>query len=86
MVRQSIYAILDEPLSQAFGFPLAPAWLRQWLPIGLKQGLAVQRLLPPRRTPYQFTKVRNHTYPNGFTVATLGPTQPVAVQELEQEK
>ncbi len=85
-VRQGIYALLDEPLRQAFGFPQAPAWLRQFVPSALKQGLAVQRLLPPRRTPYHFTKVPNRTYPDGFTVATLGPTHPVVVQEPEQEK
>lgn len=85
-VRQGIYALLDEPLRQAFGFPQAPAWLRQFVPRALKQGLSVQRLLPPRRAPYHFTKVPNRTYPDGFTVATLGPTHPVAVQELEQEK
>lgn len=85
-VRQGIYALLDEPLRQAFGFPQAPGWLRQFVPGALKQGLSVQRLLPPRRTPYHFTKVPNRTYPDGFTVATLGPTHPVVVQEPEQEK
>lgn len=85
-VRQGIYALLDEPLRLAFGFPQAPAWLRQFVPGALKQGLSAQRFLPPRRRPYHFTKVPNRTYPNGFTVATLGPTHPVVVQEPEQEK
>lgn len=84
-VRQGIYALLDEPLRQAFGFPQTPAWVRQTLPMGLQLALAGQRLLPPRRTPYHFTKVPNRTYPEGFTVATLGPTHPVAVKEVEQK-
>lgn len=83
-VRQGIYAILDEPLRQAFGFPKAPDWLRHALPTGLKAVVAGQRLLPPRRTPYHFTQVSNRTYPHGFTVATLGPTQPVDIPQSER--
>lgn len=81
--RQGIYALLDEPLRQAFGFPPAPAWLRQFLPQGLKGALAVQRLLPPRRQPYHFTEVANRTYPHGHTLAALGPTHAVDLDDTQ---
>jgi hypothetical protein len=80
-VRQGIYALLDEPLRQAFGFPQAPGWLRRLLPAGLKLAKQIQRLRPPRRTPYHFTEEPNRTYPAGYTVAALGPERPVDVVE-----
>jgi hypothetical protein len=80
-VRQGIYALLDEPLRQAFGFPRAPAALRWLLPRALNLSKRVQRLLPPRRSPYHFTEVPNRTYPDGFTLEALGPDRPVDVTE-----
>jgi hypothetical protein len=85
-VRRGIYALLDEPLRQAFGFPQTPAWLCRFVSLGLKVALAGQRLLPPRRKPYHFTQVANRTYPSGYTLATLGPTQSTAVPETDQQK
>ena len=85
-VRQGIYALLDEPLRQAFGFPRAPGWLRASLPQGLKGTLSGQRLLPPRRQPYHFTEVANRTYPQGHTLATLGPTHPVDAEGAQQHE
>ena len=82
-VRQGIYALLDEPLRQAFGFPRAPAWLHQRLPQGLKGALSLQQLLPPRRRPYHFTEVANRTYPHGHTLASLGPTHLVTIEDTQ---
>lgn len=85
-VRQGIYALLDEPLRESFGFQPAPSWLRQCLPLALKGALASQRLFPPRRQPYHFTEAANRTYPRGHTLATLGPTHPVDVEETQPDE
>jgi hypothetical protein len=80
-VRQSIYALLDEPLRQAFGFPPAPVLLRVSLPAVLKVAKYGQRLSPARQTPYHFTQVRNRTYPNGYALDRLGPDQVVDIPD-----
>lgn len=79
VVRQGIYALLDEPLRQAFGFPQVSGFLRVALPALLNIAKQGQRLLPPRRSPYHFTQAPNRTYPNGYSLDTLGPDQPVEI-------
>ncbi len=78
LVRQAIYALLDEPLRATFGYP-APAPLVQPLTRGgLKLAARIIRLLPPRRKPYSRTQDRNRTYPKGYRIETLGATEPIA--------
>lgn len=85
-VRQGIYALLDEPLRLAFGFPVPAGWLRWCAPQGLHMALASHRFLPPRRQPYHFTQVANRTYPQGYRLAALGPTRAVDVVETAEEE
>ena len=50
-VRAAIYAMLDEPLIKAFGFP-RPSRIMGWLvPAVLRLRARVLRWLPPRRRP-----------------------------------
>jgi len=80
IVRYSIYAMLDEAMIAAFGFPQPLPLTRPLVQAALKlRGRAV-RLLPPRREPHFFTDSRNRTYPRGYRISDLGPPRLVAAE------
>jgi ER-bound oxygenase mpaB/B'/Rubber oxygenase, catalytic domain len=85
VVRYAIYAMLDDDMIAAFGFPkplpLTRPLLRRalWL-----RGRAV-RWLPPLREPHFFTDDRNRTHPDGYEIAGLGPRRLVAAEKRRQE-
>ena len=69
----AVYAMMDDPLLDAFGFPRpfpAVRWLVQG---GLRARARVVRWLPERRRPFLRTKVRHPTYPQGYGIEELGP-------------
>jgi hypothetical protein len=73
LARQAIYALMDDPLREAFGYP--PAWLpMRWAVLGgAKIYARLGRFLPGRRTVYLFTSQKNRTYPAGYELEALGP-------------
>jgi len=74
MVRQGIYALLDEPLRIAFGFPKASRALTKAIEFGLSTRAGfIRELLSPRSKAYSFTKVPNRTYTSGYQIEALGP-------------
>ncbi len=73
IVRRAIYALLDDPLREAFGFPKQPAWFVTALKKLLRLRAHLVKLLPPRRTPYLYTRLKNPTYPQGYRIDELGP-------------
>ncbi|MBX3080018.1 MAG: DUF2236 domain-containing protein [Anaerolineae bacterium] len=75
LVKIGIYALLDEPLRKAFGFPAQPAWLRWTLERVMRLRAFAIQFLPVRRRPFLFTKQKNRTYPRGYQIETLGPTE-----------
>jgi hypothetical protein len=77
--RRAIYAIMDDALITAFGFP------RPW---GLTRGLVRATLklrgwlsgwLPARKKPRLRTEMGHPSYPSGYVIENLGPK--VEVQE-----
>ncbi len=73
IVRRGIYALLDDEMLDAFGFPRPAATTRTAVQGLLKlRGRAV-RWLPARRTPNFFTDRRNRTHPDGYAIGKLGP-------------
>ncbi len=78
MVKQGIYALLDEPLRQAFGYPQPSPVVRALTLGGLKLAAKVIRLFPPRTAPYRRTKEPNRTYPEGYEIDKLGAHPPIA--------
>jgi ER-bound oxygenase mpaB/B'/Rubber oxygenase, catalytic domain len=72
-LRPGIYALMDEPLLNAFGFPHPPRWLRRLVAGGLRLRARVLRHLPPRRSPRLYTEQRQRTYPSGYAIEDLGP-------------
>lgn len=72
-IEPAIYALLDDRMLQAFGFPQAPALLRFVATTSLKLRGRVLRLLPPQKQADFFTDSRVRSYPNGYNISDLGP-------------
>ena len=68
-----IYAMLDDPLLEAFGFPKPPLRLRQLVHGLLRARAKMLRLLPERNRPNLRTGPRKPTYPRGYRIEHLGP-------------
>jgi len=73
MVREVVYALVDEPLAKAFGFPKGNAVLGGCVHIGLKIAAKILRYMPPRREPFRYTQAPNRSYPQGYDLEKLGP-------------
>ena len=75
IVRYSIYALLDDAMLSAFGFPRPLPGTRALLRAGLKARGALVRTMPPRRKAHFFTDDRNRTHPKGYEIGALGPAK-----------
>jgi hypothetical protein len=75
-VEWSIYAILEEPLLVAFGFPSPPRLLRGVVAGSLRMRGRLLRLLPRRTRPVLRTSMCPRSYPEGYDVTRLGPPHP----------
>jgi hypothetical protein len=67
------YALMDEPLLDAFGFPHPNPVFRALVRGGLKARARVERFLPARTEPRlarDLPQIRS--YPHGYDVAELG--------------
>lgn len=73
LVRRTIYALLDEPVLRAFGFPCPSALLRRVVETLLRLRGHIARLLPARRQPRLRTGLRHRSYPHGYRIEELGP-------------
>jgi mpaB/rubber oxygenase-like protein len=70
---QAIYALMDDALLDAFGFPRPPRALRRAVETALRTRGRVVALLPPRRRPRLRTRRRTRTYGRDWRLETLGP-------------
>jgi len=84
VVRYSIYAMLDDSMIEAFGFPKPLPMSRSLLRFGLRMRGHVVRWLPPRREPHFFTDDRNRTHPQGYEISKLGPPRLVAAEKRSE--
>lgn len=73
LVNLGIYAMLDEPMLKAFGFPKPPKFMPSMVELSLKMRGKFIRFLPPRKEPHFFTMGRIRSYPNGYKLTDLGP-------------
>ncbi len=69
----AVYALMDDPLREAFGFPNAPTALKKVVAGALRARSAAVRLLPERQKPFLRTQMRHRSYPNGYKIEELGP-------------
>ncbi len=80
-----VYAMMDDPLREAFHFPKPPAVVKALVTSSLKlRGLAV-RILPPRHHPRQRTAMRHRSYPNGYQIEELGPAVPASARAQKSD-
>jgi hypothetical protein len=70
---QAIYALMDDRLLDAFGFPHPPRALRTAVETSLRARARFVALLPPRRRPRRRTRRRTRTYGREWQLETLGP-------------
>jgi len=70
---QAIYALMDEPLLDAFGFPYPPRALRTAIETTLRGRARVVASLPARRRPRLRTRRRTRTYGRDWRLERLGP-------------
>jgi hypothetical protein len=73
VVRSTIYALLDEPLIDAFGFSRPSNVMRRLVPAILRLRAGIAAFSPPRRHPRLRTQMRHPTYPDGYVIEHLGP-------------
>jgi hypothetical protein len=72
MLKPSVYALLDDKILEACGFPCAPRLLCSFVAMSLKLRGKVLRLLPPRKQASFFTDFSVRSYPNGYDISELG--------------
>jgi hypothetical protein len=70
---QAIYALMDDRLLDAFGFPHPPRALRTAVETSLSARARLVALLPPRRRPRRRTRRRTRTYGRDWQLERLGP-------------
>jgi hypothetical protein len=70
---QAIYALMDEPLLEAFGFPRPPRALQAAVARALRMRGRIVALLPPRRRPRLRTRRKTRTYGREWQLEALGP-------------
>jgi hypothetical protein len=73
LVRPAIYALMDDPLIEAFGFP-RPSRAARGIVAGVLRARALAlRSWPARRRPHLRTEGRQRSYPRGYRIEEIGP-------------
>ena len=77
VLKPLTYALLDDTMLDAFGFPHPSLLLRQNVANILKLRRKVLQFLPARNQPNFFIDYPTRTYPNGYEISHLGTTEKV---------
>lgn len=75
MIQPFVYAIMDDGMLRAFGFPQPQPWHRQLVTLALRSRSQLLRHLPPRRHPHFYSEESQRSYPQGYQIQDLGPTK-----------
>lgn len=86
LVRYTIYAMLDDTMLAAFGFPKPFPIMRTLVDTSLRWRGKLVRFLPPRTKPHFFMDNKNRTYPQGYALEKLGPPTLVAREASRQRE
>lgn len=74
LVVHAVSSLLDRPVRDAMGFPQPGRVVAMLVHAALRLRARVLRhLWPPRREPFRVTQRKTPTYPDGYSVDTLGP-------------
>ncbi|MFO0908071.1 MAG: oxygenase MpaB family protein [Isosphaeraceae bacterium] len=71
--RPAIYALMDDPLIQAFGFPQPSRFTRTLVHSALRIRARVLRFRPARSEPRLRTTMSRPSYPRGYQIDSVGP-------------
>lgn len=86
LVHYSVYALLDPPMRDAFGFPRPLPGTSSLLRGALRLRGALVRWMQPRRQPCFFTDRPNRTHPSGYRIAELGPPRLIAAERERSQR
>lgn len=86
VVRYGVYAMLDDDMIAAFGFPRPLPGTRALLRQTLKLRGRLLRFFPPRQKPHFFTDDRNRTHPDGYEIPNLGPLKLVDAERRARDR
>jgi hypothetical protein len=76
-VRRFSYAVMDEPLLDALGYPRPAPAVRRAARLALRARAAGLRLAPPRMEPFRSADLKSiRSYPNGYRAEELGTFPP----------
>lgn len=84
VVRWTIYAVLDDDMLDAFGFPRPWPAARSLVGTLLRLRGRLTRWLPPRQKPNFFTGRANRTHPGGYEIGSLGPPRLIEAERRNQ--
>ena len=73
LVRRAIYAMMDDALIAAFGFPKPSRFLRWLVARSLRLRGWLAGWLPQRKKPRLRTELGHPSYPAGYVIEGLGP-------------
>jgi hypothetical protein len=73
LVRQSMIALMDEPLRKAMGFSQPAKWIELSVLVGLRGRTIGLKIIPRRRRPLLRTAMRQRSYPRRYAIQDLGP-------------
>jgi hypothetical protein len=68
-----VYALMDDRLCEAFGFPQPSTAMRRLVEGSLRLRSRVVRFLPERRQPFSRSEMQHRSYPQGYRTEELGP-------------
>lgn len=83
VVRSTIYALLDDAMLEAFGFPCPWPGTRRLIGGVLRLRGRIVRWLPPRHQPNFFTHRPNRTHPQGYEIDSLRPSALTAAESRQ---
>lgn len=83
IVQPFVYAVMDDRMIAAFGFPSPQPWQRSLLEQVLRSRGRVLRSFPPRQTSSFYSDEPQRSYPQGYDLPDLGP--PGLLTELNEK-
>ena len=82
LVKPLVYAVMDDGMLAAFGFPQPQPWQRSLVTQILRWRGYLLCYLPPRQTPRFYSEEPQRSYPQGYHLSDLGP--PVLLPQLNR--
>lgn len=83
---RAVYALMDDPLLDAFGFPKPTKMFRSIIGGLLRTRARLIRWFPERRAAKHIPNRGSRTYPNGYEIELLGSPPPLGLDQAYLQK